>query len=447
VTDPAGAVGRAHAPRRPEIVLGISGGIAAYKAVEVLRQLTETGHAVTVVPTEAALLFVGEPTWAALSGRPVASDVWTAADEVPHVRLGRAADLVLVVPATADVMARAVAGRADDLLTSTLLTATCPVLFAPAMHTEMWEHPATRSNVRSLRERGAVVIEPASGRLTGADTGPGRLPDPVEIASVARSVLARSRPASAGERWTGWADLTGRRIVVSAGGTREPLDPVRFLGNRSTGRQGYAIARAAAVRGADVTLVSANVELPEVAGVTTLRVRTAADLRDAVLEAASGADAADVAGAADVADVVVMAAAVADFRPVVQQPTKIKKVEGADPQPLQLTRNADVLAELVQRRGASGGTPDRQVIVGFAAETDDVLRHGRTKLARKGCDLLVVNEVGEGRGFEVEHNTAIVLAASGESVEIPQGSKDALAHRLWDLVVQRLAVPGDKRPV
>jgi phosphopantothenoylcysteine decarboxylase/phosphopantothenate--cysteine ligase len=412
----------------------VSAGIAAYKAVEVLRQLTESGHAVTVVPTEGALRFVGEATWAALSGRPVAGDVWTAAHDVPHVRLGRAADLVLVVPATADLMARAVTGRADDLLTSTLLTATCPVIFAPAMHTEMWEHPATRSNVQLLRERGALVIEPASGRLTGADTGPGRLPDPVEIALIARSVLARSRPASAAERWLDWADLTGRRVVVSAGGTREPLDPVRFLGNRSTGRQGYAIARAAAARGAQVTLVSANVELPEVAGVTTLRVRTAAELRDAVMDASTDADS------------VVMTAAVADFRPVAQQPTKIKKVEGADPEPLALTRNADVLAELVQRRCASGAALERQVIVGFAAETDDALRHGREKLARKGCDLLVVNEVGDGRGFEVEHNTAVVLAADGESVEIPHGSKDALAHRLWDLVAQRLARPAAERP-
>src|ERR1700712_1291091 len=216
------------AERRPEIVLGVSGGIAAYKAVEVLRQLTESGHAVTVVPTESALRFVGEPTWAALSGRPVASDVWSAAHEVPHVRLVRAADLVLVVPAPADLLARAVAGRADDLLTSTLLTATCPQVFAPAMHTEMWEHPATRANVATLRERGGLVIEPASGRLTGSDTGPGRLPEPSDIAATARSVLARSRFGVLG--LDAWRDLAGKQVVVSAGGPREPLDPVRFLG-------------------------------------------------------------------------------------------------------------------------------------------------------------------------------------------------------------------------
>ena len=408
----------------PEVVLGVCGGIAAYKAVEVLRQLTESGHSVTVVPTEAALQFVGAATWAALSGRPVASDVWTSAHEVPHVRLGRAADLVLVVPATADLLSRAATGRADDLLTSTLLTATCPQVFAPAMHTEMWEHAATRSNVALLRERGALIIEPASGRLTGADTGPGRLPDPIEISLIARSVLARSLTS---EDPVSWNDLAGRRVVVSAGGTREPLDPVRFLGNRSTGRQGYAVARAAAARGATVTLVSANVELPEVAGVTTVAVQTAAELEAAVMDASRGADA------------VVMTAAVADFRPIQQQHTKIKKRDDADPEPLKLTRNTDVLAELVHRRGSAGGGEFTvQVIVGFAAETDDVLRHGQEKLRRKGCDLLVVNEVGEGRGFAVDHNTAIVLAADGASYEIPDGSKDALAHRLWDLVAIRL---------
>jgi phosphopantothenoylcysteine decarboxylase/phosphopantothenate--cysteine ligase len=412
--------------RRPEIVLGISGGIAAYKAVEVLRQLTESGHAVTVVPTEAALRFVGEPTWAALSGRPVATDVWASAHEVPHVRLGRAADLVLVVPATADLLSRAVAGRADDLLTSTLLTATCPQVFAPAMHTEMWEHPATRSNVAVLRQRGALVIEPASGRLTGADTGPGRLPEPIDIAATARSVLARTRSGPLAP--DAWRDLAGKHVVISAGGTREPLDPVRFLGNRSTGRQGYAIARAAVARGAVVTLVSANAELADVAGITIVRVRTAAELEVAVLAAAASADA------------VVMTAAVADFRPVQVNAVKIKKQDDADPEPLKLTRNADVLAELVQRRSRATTSADvakSQVIVGFAAETDDLMRHGQEKLRRKGCDLLVVNEVGDGRGFEVDHNTAVVLGADGSAVEIPHGSKDALAHRLWDLIGMR----------
>jgi phosphopantothenoylcysteine decarboxylase / phosphopantothenate---cysteine ligase len=410
------------AGRPREVVLGVCGGIAAYKAVEVLRRLTESGHGVTVVPTDSALRFVGEPTWAALSGRPVAADVFTAAHEVPHVRLGRSADLVLVVPATADLLARAVSGRADDLLTSTLLTATCPQVFAPAMHTEMWEHPATRANVATVRERGGVVIEPASGRLTGADSGPGRLPDPLEIVAIARSVMDRT--AGAPER-VAWDDLAGRHVVVSAGGTREPLDPVRFLGNRSTGRQGYAIARAAALRGAAVTLVSANVELPEVAGVCLVRVNTAAELQAAVVSAAESCDA------------VVMAAAVADFRPLQQRATKIKKVDQADPEPLELTRNPDVLAGLVEIRSHTDAPSRRPVIVGFAAETDEVLRHGREKLRRKGCDLLVVNEVGDGRGFAVDHNSAVVLAADGGEIEISDGSKDLLAHRLWDLIAGR----------
>jgi phosphopantothenoylcysteine decarboxylase/phosphopantothenate--cysteine ligase len=408
-----------------EVVLGVSGGIAAYKAVEVLRQLTESGHRVTVVPTDSALRFVGEPTWAALSGRPVAADVWSAAEQVPHVRLGRAADLVLVVPATADLLARAVAGRADDLLTSTLLTATCPQVFAPAMHTEMWEHPATRANVETLRRRGCLVIEPDSGRLTGADSGPGRLPDPLEIAAIARSVLDRAAAGDAADGRLTWDDLAGRDVVVSAGGTREPLDPVRFLGNRSTGRQGYAVARAAAMRGAAVTLVSANVELPDVAGVTMVRVQTAAELQEAIAGAGSW-------------DAMVMTAAVADFRPLQQQATKIKKVDDADPEPLKLTRNPDVLADLVRARTTAGDRDGRRVIVGFAAETDDVLRNGREKLARKGCDLLVVNEVGDGLGFAVDHNSAVILSSDGAEVEISNVSKDLLAHRLWDLVVPRL---------
>src|SRR5947199_9469775 len=276
------------------IVLGVSGGIAAYKACELLRRMTETGHDVTVVPTAAALRFVGAATWAALSGRPVATDVWTDVHEVPHVRIGQSADLVIVAPATADLLARAATGRADDLLTATLLTARCPVLFAPAMHTEMWEHPATQANVATLRERRSLVLDPAVGRLTGVDTGPGRLPEPAEIFSAAMLALDRgSLPL----------DLAGRSVVVSAGGTREPLDPVRFLGNRSSGKQGYALARTAAARGAEVTLVAANVSLPDPAGVKVVRVGTADELRTAVIEAATYADA------------VVMAAAVADFRP------------------------------------------------------------------------------------------------------------------------------------
>ena len=406
--------------RRPRVVLGVAGGIAAYKAAHVLRELTESGHDVRVIPTQSALRFVGVATWAALSGQPVATDVWTDADEVPHVRLGREADLVLVVPATADLLARAATGRADDLLTATLLTARCPVLYAPAMHTEMWEHPATRANVATLRERGALVLAPAAGRLTGVDSGVGRLPDPEEITRVARAVLELGGRSQ---------DLAGRHVVVSAGGTREYLDPVRFLGNRSSGRQGYALARAAVARGATVTLVSANVGLADVAGAAVVPVVSAEDLRVAVLDAAGGAGGADA---------VVMAAAVADFRPVSRSKTKIKKSD-EDPPPVALTRTTDVLAELGARRR------DGQVIVGFAAETDEVLTRGRDKLRRKGCDLLVVNQVGERLGFEVETNSATVLGADGSETVIDTTTKELLAHAVWDLIAARFTTGGPRR--
>ncbi|MEN3538534.1 bifunctional phosphopantothenoylcysteine decarboxylase/phosphopantothenate--cysteine ligase CoaBC [Microbispora sp. ZYX-F-249] len=429
------------------VVLGVSAGIAVYKSCELLRLFTESGHDVRVVPTRDALRFVGEPTWAALSGNPVTTEVWESVHEVPHVRIGQSADLVVVAPATADVLARAAHGMANDLLTNTLLTARCPVVFAPAMHTEMWEHPATRANVATLRERGAIVIEPAVGRLTGADTGPGRLPDPAEIFEVCRRVLAGGRE-----------DLAGRHVVVSAGGTREAIDPVRFIGNRSSGLQGYALARTAVARGAEVTLVAANVTLPDPAGAKVVRVESARQLRDAVLAAAEHADA------------VVMAAAVADFRPVRQSDTKIKK-SSAEPDPIQLVKNPDILAELGEIRrarreayaGGDGayeapagrgpgtgdgagapeeaapGGPGPRVIVGFAAETDDVLANGRAKLRRKGCDLLVVNQVGENLAFGTPDNAAVVLTAEGGSVDIPRGPKEDLADVVWDLVAQRLA--------
>ena len=398
------------------IVLGVAGGIAAYKACEVLRGLTEAGHDVTVVPTAAALEFVGAATFAALSGHPVATDVWTGADAVPHVRLGRAADLVLVVPATADLMARAATGRADDLLTATLLTATCPVVFAPAMHTEMWQHPATRANVALLRERGAVVVEPAVGRLTGVDSGAGRLPEPAELVLLARGILARGAAAATA------TDLRGRRVVVSAGGTREYLDPVRYVGNRSSGRQGVALARAAAARGAEVVLVAANLGVEAPAGATVVPVSSAEDLRGAVLAAAKGADA------------VVMAAAVADFRPVVRSVRKIKKGSADEPTELPLVRTPDVLAEL----GALPAGERARVVVGFGAETDDVLARGRAKLAAKGADLLVVNEVGDGVGFEVPDNSAVLLDTDGGERSVGPTSKDLLAHAVWDAVVARL---------
>ncbi|MGK4579689.1 bifunctional phosphopantothenoylcysteine decarboxylase/phosphopantothenate--cysteine ligase CoaBC [Kitasatospora sp. HPMI-4] len=403
---------RPEQPDAPRVVLGVSGGIAAYKACELLRRFTESGHQVTVVPTAAALHFVGEATWAALSGRPAATETWERVHEVPHVRIGQQADLVVVAPATADLLAKAAHGLADDLLTNTLLTARCPVVLAPAMHTEMWENQATQENVATLRRRGVIVLEPAVGRLTGVDTGKGRLPEPGQIFEACRRVLDRGGL----ER-----DLAGRHVVISAGGTREPLDPVRFLGNHSSGKQGYALAATAAARGARVTLLSANATLPDPAGVDVVHVSTALQLREAALKAVPGADA------------VVMAAAVADFRPAEYVTGKIKKVDGVDQPPIALVRNPDILAELSAKRAAPG-----QLVVGFAAETDDVLANGRAKLARKGCDLLVVNEVGGGKAFGQDANAAVLLGADGAEVTVPYGPKEALADRVWDEVVARL---------
>lgn len=395
-----------------EIVLGVGGGIAAYKAGELLRLFTESGHRVRVVPTASALRFVGAPTWAALSGQPVADDVWSDVHEVPHVRLGQRADLVVVAPATADLLAKAAHGLADDLLTNTLLTARCPVVLAPAMHTEMWEHPATVANVATLRARGVLVIEPAVGRLTGADSGKGRLPDVAEIFAVARRALTRGATAP--------ADLAGRRVVVTAGGTREPLDPVRFLGNRSSGKQGYAFARSAVARGARVTLIAAHVALPDPAGADLVRVSTTEELRKATLEAAAEAD------------VVVMAAAPADFRPASYAPGKIKKSDDGSAPTIALVTNPDIAVELGERR-----RPE-QVLVVFAAETGNAEANGRAKLARKRADLIVINEVGPDKVFGAETNAATVIGADGSVRRMPEQSKEDLADGVWDLVVTRL---------
>jgi phosphopantothenoylcysteine decarboxylase/phosphopantothenate--cysteine ligase len=417
------------------VVLGVGAGIAAYKSCELLRLLTESGRQVRVVPTPDALRFVGEATWAALSGQPVTTDVWTGVSEVPHVRIGQDADLVLVAPATADLLARAAAGMAGDLLTATLLTARCPVLYAPAMHTEMWEHPATQANVALLRRRGAIVMEPAVGRLTGRDSGPGRLPEPAGIFAVATRLLARGAVGP----WT--ADLAGRRVVISAGGTREEIDPVRFIGNWSTGTQGYALASTAVARGAEVTVVAANVALPDPAGTKVTRVVSAREMHDAVL------------AAAETADAVVMAAAVADYRPAARSAAKIKK-DGQPPEPLRLTENPDILAGLATARNAreaarSAHDPERaglvppppahQVLVGFAAETDTSPEQARAKLERKGCDLLVVNPVGNGLGFGTPDNEAVVYGADGTVTPVSRGPKEALADVVWDLVAARLS--------
>ena len=402
------------------IIVGVAGGIAAYQAATVVRQLTEAGHSVRVVPTESALKFVGAATFEALSGNPVHTGVFEDVHEVPHVRIGQAADLVVVAPATADLLARAASGRADDLLTATLLTARCPVLYAPAMHTEMWLHPATVENVATLRRRGAIVMEPASGRLTGADTGPGRLPEAEEITTLSQLLLARGDALP--------YDLAGVKVLVTAGGTREPIDPVRFIGNRSSGKQGYAMARVMAQRGAEVTLIAGNTAgLIDPAGVHVTHVGSAAQLKDAVSKHAPDAN------------VLVMAAAVADFRPAHPATSKIKKGPASEGEPtIELVRNDDVLAGAVRAR-QDGQLPNMAAIVGFAAETGDangdVLFHARAKLKRKGCDLLVVNAVGENRAFEVDHNDGWLLSADGAEAALEHGSKTVIASRIVDAIV------------
>lgn len=397
------------------IVLGVSAGIAAYKAASLLRRLAEAGHEVEVVPTPASLNFIGETTWAALSGRPVHTEVFVEAAQVNHVRIGREADLVVVAPATADLLARAAAGRADDLLTNVLLTATCPVVYAPAMHTEMWLHPATQHNVATLRSRRAVVLDPDVGRLTGPDSGPGRLPEPEDIAATILALL--DDPARS--TFLAGRDLTGRRVVVSAGGTREALDPVRFLGNASSGRMGVAVARAARSRGAEVTLVAAQLDVPPPGGVQVVPVVSAVELAAAMREAAAQAD------------VVVMAAAVADYAPAQPRSSKIKK-DDTEILHLELVQTADVLAELVALR------PAGQVLVGFAAETAGdpatLQELGRAKRARKGCEVLVANDVSAGAVFGADTNEGFIITEAGEQPFA--GSKLSVAHEILDAAVE-----------
>jgi phosphopantothenoylcysteine decarboxylase / phosphopantothenate---cysteine ligase len=395
------------------IVLGVSGGIAAYKACELLRRLKGEGHEVTVVPTAAALEFVGVSTWAALSGRPVHASVFDDVHIVPHVKIGQEVDLVFVAPATADILARGATGRADDLLTNVLLTAHCPIVFAPAMHTEMWLHPATQANVNTLRSRGAVVVQPDTGRLTGPDAGVGRLPDPAELFAVAVAVLAAPDIAVRAAA----QDMARLKVVVSAGGTRERLDPVRFIGNSSSGLMGFALARAATLRGAEVRLVAANVSLPPPSGAEIEAVSSTADLAQAMAVAAKDAD------------IAVMAAAPADFTPASTSETKIKKSEDSSLE-VKLVQTVDVLAGLVKTR-----TDSRQVLVGFAAETpgdgQTLLELGRAKLARKGCDLLVLNEVGPNLVFGQSNSQITLLTAEGATGPFA-GNKDTLAHQIWD---------------
>lgn len=412
------------------IVVGITGGIAAYKAVSVVRSLVLAGHDVHVVPTESALRFVGRPTLEAISRNPVHTDLFEGVAEVRHVAIGQAADLIVIAPATANTIAKLAAGLADDLLGNSVLASEAPVVIAPAMHTEMWNHPATQANIATLRERGVTVVGPAVGQLTGSDSGPGRLEEPDVIVAAALEVAERHGLLAAASG-TVARDLAGRRVVVTAGGTREPLDPVRFLGNRSSGKQGVAIAEAAAARGAEVTLVAANLEVGEPGGCRVRAVSTALELRDAVLEAAA------------TADVVVMAAAVADYRPAAVSEAKIKKVDGEERMTLELVRNPDILAEL----GAAAH--DGTLLVGFAAETEEdperLLELGRAKRRAKGADLLVVNRVGWSRGFAADENAVSIIGASDEVVAESSGTKMSVANGILDVVVARLPATGDAR--
>ena len=391
------------------IVVGITGGIAAYKAVNVVRAFVLAGHSVHVVATEAALRFVGKPTLEAISRNPVHTDLYEGVAEVRHVAIGQSADLIVVAPATANTIAKLAAGLADDLLGNTILASTAPLVIAPAMHTEMWNNPATVANVKTLRERGVVIVGPGVGRLTGSDTGAGRMDEPDAIVRAGLAML-------------GPRDLAGRRIVISAGGTREPLDPVRFLGNRSSGRQGVALAEAAWARGASVTLVAAHLEVPPPAGVDLRSVSTALELQAAVQDAAR------------TADVVIMAAAVADYRPAELRTDKIKKDETGDTLRLDLVKNPDILA------GLSAATPRPAVIVGFAAETEAdpaaLLALGRQKIARKGCDYLGLNRVGWSQGIATESNDIVVLDRRGDIVNEASGTKLSVANSILDVIVR-----------
>lgn len=386
------------------IVLGVSGGIAAYKAIDVCRRLVDAGAHVIPVLTDGALHFVGRTTFDALGSERAWTSLWDEQHPIPHTHLGQTADLVLVAPATARVLGLYAGGISDDLLTNVLIATRAPVLVCPAMHTEMWEHPAVQDNLRVLRTRGVQVVEPESGRLAGGDVGTGRLADPGRIVQAAADLLDRS-PA---------ARLDGVRVVVTAGGTREPIDPVRFIGNRSSGKQGHAVADEASARGATVTLIT-TVGLPVPAGIDVVRVATAAEMEQAVLTCSESAD------------VVVMAAAVADFRPAAVASSKIKKSDGLPHVVLEPT--PDILAELGARRRRG------QVLVGFAAETDDLHANAADKLQRKGIDLIVANDVSApGVGFEHDTNAVVLLGADGSATEVPLTTKRAIARSILDAV-------------
>ncbi len=402
------------------IVVGISGGIAAYKAVNVVRAFVLAGHSVHVVATDAALRFVGRPTLEAISRNPVHSDLYEGVAEVRHVAIGQSADLIVIAPATANTIAKLAAGIADDLLGNTVLASTAPLVIAPAMHTEMWQNPATVANIATLRSRGVTVIGPGIGQLTGADSGPGRLEEPDTIVRGALAAYGESLPSGQ----TPQRDLAGKRFVITAGGTREPLDPVRFLGNRSSGRQGIALAEAAVARGAEVVLIAAHLEVAAPTGVELHNVSTALQMQDAATSASQNAD------------VVIMAAAVADYRPVEVSDDKIKKDDRGETLTLELVRNPDILA------GLAASKVEAQIVVGFAAETETdrekQLELGRSKIARKGADLLVLNRVGWNEGFATERNEITVLDSGKDIVLEAAGSKLSVAHRILDVIAERL---------
>lgn len=405
-----------------KVVVGITGGIAAYKAVGVVRSLVLAGHDVHVVPTQAALRFVGRPTLEAISRNPVESDLYEGVAEVRHVALGQTADLIVIAPATANTLAKLAVGLADDLLGTTVLASAAPVVVAPAMHTEMWSHAATQANVRILQERGVIVVGPESGQLTGTDTGAGRMSEPADIVAAALDAAVAANPDLDRTVLPVVTDaLAGRRVLISAGGTREPLDPVRFLGNASTGSQGVALAEAARDRGAEVVLLAANLEVPAPVGVRLVTVTTA----DSMLAAATR-EAAD-------ADIVIMAAAVADYRPASVAPAKLKKDDLGDTMTVALVRNPDVLASLAANRPRPG-----QVVVGFAAETEHdphrLLALGREKIARKGADFLVLNEVGFTLGFGPGETAVTVIDRFGGVVGQARGPKPSVAAAILDLV-------------
>jgi phosphopantothenoylcysteine decarboxylase/phosphopantothenate--cysteine ligase len=391
------------------IVVGITGGIAAYKAVGVVRAFVLAGHSVQVVATDAALRFVGKPTLEAISRNPVHTDLYDGVAEVRHVAIGQAADLIVVAPATANFIAQLAGGFAADLLGNTILASTAPILIAPAMHTEMWQNAATVANILTITGRGIHIVGPAVGQLTGKDSGPGRMSEPDDIVAAAFALAGRSR------------DLAGKRIVVTAGGTREPLDPVRFIGNRSSGKQGIAVAMAAVARGAEVTLIGANLEVDAPGQVAVLHVGTTLELAEAVALAAVDAD------------VVIMAAAVADYRPESVAPAKIKKETQGDILQLTLVKNPDILHDLSLSKRAG------QVIIGFAAETETdpaaLLELGRAKIARKGCDYLVLNSVGWTTGFATDGNAVTIIRASGDIVGEATGSKTTVANRILDVLL------------